>query len=374
MKAHSLLLRKSNLYAAVKAILQQGTNIDNHCLMIQNNELDFAITQFSPTQANIYAAVKEILQASTNVTITADDTDHELDIAASGGGGGSVEYDVATAIKTEEYVPFFGSSEITADKVTLTSNRSYTALARVSDTDFWVISNHFLGSNVLEHWVNGSKVSADSITLGSYTTHYRGLARVSNTNFWLLNTTNKRIEHWVNGAEVSADRISLNNKDYTGLVRISDTNFWLLNNTDKRIEHWVNGAEVTGDRMSLKSGIPYYALARVSDTDFWVSATVGVPGVEHWVNGSEVPQDKIFETNIFGIVHISNNEFWLLNTSGDDSIQHITTGARLIPNSAILPDTGTITRSMLDISNAPADGQVLSWDATSKRFKWVNNS
>ena len=173
---------------------------------------------------------------------------------------------------------------------------------------------------------------------------------------------------------MSADRISLNDKDYTGLVRISDTNFWLLNNTDKRIEHWVNGAEVTGDRMSLKSGIPYYALARVSDTEFWVSATVGVPGVEHWVNGSEVPQDKIFEISIFGIVHISNNEFWLLNTSGDDSIQHITTGARLIPNSAILPDTGTITRSMLDISNAPADGQVLSWDATSKRFKWVNNS
>ena len=167
---------KANIYAAVKAILQQGTNTtitpDD-----TNSELDFESTQFSPTQANIYAAVKEILQASTNVTITADDTDHELDIAASGGGGGSVEYDVATAIKTEEYVPFFGSSEITADKVTLTSNRSYTALARVSDTDFWVISNHFLGSNVLEHWVNGSKVSADSITLGSYTTIYRALAR-----------------------------------------------------------------------------------------------------------------------------------------------------------------------------------------------------
>ena len=75
---------KANIYAAVKAILQQGTNTtitpDD-----TNSELDFESTQFSPTQANIYTAVKEILQASTNITITADDTDHELDIASTGG-------------------------------------------------------------------------------------------------------------------------------------------------------------------------------------------------------------------------------------------------------------------------------------------------
>ena len=47
------------------------------------------------TKANLYAGVKAILQASTGITITADDTDNELDIAASGGG-------VQTTIATDK--------------------------------------------------------------------------------------------------------------------------------------------------------------------------------------------------------------------------------------------------------------------------------
>ena len=42
----------------------------------------------TPTQAQVYTQAKEILQAGANVTITEDDTNNELTIAATGTGGG----------------------------------------------------------------------------------------------------------------------------------------------------------------------------------------------------------------------------------------------------------------------------------------------
>ena len=46
-----------------------------------------AFVSFTPSKTNIYNAVKSIIQGSTNVTVTPDDTNSELDISASGGGG-----------------------------------------------------------------------------------------------------------------------------------------------------------------------------------------------------------------------------------------------------------------------------------------------
>ena len=54
-------------------------------------------TTFTPSKTNIYAAVKEILQGGTNVTITPDDTDSELDITASGGGSATTLADATLA-------------------------------------------------------------------------------------------------------------------------------------------------------------------------------------------------------------------------------------------------------------------------------------
>ncbi len=49
---------------------------------------------FAPTKQNIYAAVKAILQGAANVTITPDDSNSELDIAAAAGsaGGGTFHW------------------------------------------------------------------------------------------------------------------------------------------------------------------------------------------------------------------------------------------------------------------------------------------
>ena len=73
------------IYALVKDILQASTNVsitpDD-----TNHELDIAASggnTFTPTKQNLFTAVAAILQASTNITITQDGTNHELDISAT---------------------------------------------------------------------------------------------------------------------------------------------------------------------------------------------------------------------------------------------------------------------------------------------------
>ena len=77
---------KALIYGFMKAILQASTNV-SITTDDDNDELDIAATDtdtvFTPSKANLYAAVKAILQASTNVSITADDDNDELDIAAT---------------------------------------------------------------------------------------------------------------------------------------------------------------------------------------------------------------------------------------------------------------------------------------------------
>ena len=273
------------------------------------------------TKAGLYAAVKAILQASTNVTITADDTDNELDIAAAGGGAtfdiGSLP--VVSTVADSDYVPIWNVSETTADRVSL-NNKYYPGMARVSDTEFWVLN---YDDRRIDHWVNGSEVTADRISLTSGKA-YETMFRVSNTDFWAFNYTDNRLEHWVSGSEVTADRVSVtSNKYYYGMARVSNTEFWLTNQNDRRIEHWVSGSEVTADRVSLTYGNNYYGLVRVSNTDFWVFSINGTR-LEHWVSGSEVTADRISLTSgrvYYGLARVSDTDFWLLNDT-DNRIEH----------------------------------------------------
>ena len=92
---------QANLFSAVKAIfgLASQDSLNSTGIRVAadnaNNEIQIVATSsggtaFSPSKTNLYDAVKEILQAGTNITITEDDTDSELTIASSGGGGGGI--------------------------------------------------------------------------------------------------------------------------------------------------------------------------------------------------------------------------------------------------------------------------------------------
>lgn len=82
----SYSLTKARLYAQLVNVLKAGSNVT----LTQDgakNELSVASTAtggttFTPSAANIFAAVKNILQAGTNVTVTAADAANTLTVAA----------------------------------------------------------------------------------------------------------------------------------------------------------------------------------------------------------------------------------------------------------------------------------------------------
>ena len=80
----------SNLFAAVKNLLNAGSNItitddgaDDITIQASISAPDDA--SFTPSQSNLYAAVKAIMEAGTNVTLTESDDDSTITIASTGG-------------------------------------------------------------------------------------------------------------------------------------------------------------------------------------------------------------------------------------------------------------------------------------------------
>ena len=211
-------------------------------------------------------------------------------------------------------------SEITADRVQLTSGKNYFGLVRVSDTNWWALN---YTDRRIEKWVNGSEITTNRVQLTSGK-NYQGIVRVSDTNWWALNAIDRRIENWVNGSEITTNRVQLTSVNiYFGLVRISDTNWWTLNNLNRRIENWVNGSEITTNRVQLTSGKNYTGIVRVSDTNWW-ALNYTDKRIEKWVNGSEITTNRVQLTsgkNYTGIVRVSDTNWWALNNT-DNRIEH----------------------------------------------------